>query len=122
MTPAATVMDAAEIVVSREPSAGRRMKDASAAPAAAPSVLAAYKPPAAPARRRGSTIAQREATGNVAPRAAAGTPSSATTEQARTIPKESPPSPSAYAAASSGWSDARPAGTASAQAATMNSM
>ena len=102
-------------VVARRPMAGIRKKPAAMAPAAAPAVFTAYSTPVSAAFR----AYQSAAIGNVAPIAAAGTPSSARLIATRTSANCAGALPSAYAHASSGTDAASAAGKSSAHIATM---
>ena len=90
-------------VVPRMPSAGISQKPAAVAPSAAPDVFAAYNAPApaaAVSARSSRDVAfidaiQAAAIGNVAPMAAAGTPSSARLSVRRTRANRAGASPSA---------------------------
>ena len=84
------------------PRAGINENPARIAPAAAPSVLAAYNTPASWAAVDAARTIHREAMGNVAPMQAAGTHSSSTLMTSLSSANVVPPAPSAYAAASSG--------------------
>jgi hypothetical protein len=84
------------------PSAGINEKPARIAPAAAPSVLAAYSAPASCAAVDAMRTIHLEAIGKVAPMHAAGTHSRSTLITSRSSAKDPPPAPSAYDAASSG--------------------
>src|SRR5687768_16619911 len=89
-------------VVPLTPSAGINEKPAKIAPAAAPSVFAAYNAPASCAAVDAMRTIQRDAIGNVAPIHAAGTQSKPTLITSRSKAKVPPPAPSAYDAASNG--------------------
>src|SRR5713226_2614303 len=104
-------------VVARRPIAGIRKKPAAIAPAAAPAVLAAYSTPvsAAPLANQPAAI------GNVAPIAAAGTPSSARLIATRTTANCAGAVPSAYAHARAGTDEASARGSRSAEPATTSS-
>ena len=84
------------------PSAGINEKPARIAPAAAPSVLAAYNAPASCAAVDDMRTIHRDAIGKVAPMHAAGTHSKPTLITSLSNAKVPPPAPSAYDEASSG--------------------
>ena len=75
------------------PNAGIRKKPASNAPAAAPTVFAAYNTPASLAACEARRTVQREAIGNVAPMAAAGATSRSVLETNRRVANIAPPFP-----------------------------
>src|SRR6266849_3827920 len=89
-------------VVARRPIAGIRKKPAAIAPTAAPPVLAAYSTPVSAA----ALANQPAAIGNVAPIAAAGTPSRARLIATRTTANCAGAVPSAYAHARAGTDEA----------------